>query len=79
MVDGDEADPEDVAEEEDDEEGEPLLEAFADEGVEAEEAVEAEFLQDAGVEHGDGGGGSGVGGCGPRSGRERGRRGCRSR
>ena len=42
------------------------MQSFGDEGDgDAEHSVEAEFFQDAGVEHRGGGGSAGVGGCRP--------------
>ena len=66
LGDGDEADPEDVAEQQDEQRGEPGVEALGHQrDGEAEQAVEAEFLQHAGVQHGDRGRGAGIGGRGP--------------
>ena len=59
---GDEADVENVAEEQNENEVGKLLDFFGEDwDGEAEEAVESEFFEHAGVEHGGGGRGGGIG------------------
>ena len=63
LGDGDEANEEDVADEEDDEEVLDPFGAVAERehgDGDAEETVEPEFLKDSGVQHGDRGWGGGV-------------------
>ena len=66
LVDRDEANPENVAQEKNNEEAEPILHSFGNHGVETNEAVEAKLLENSRMEHGDGSGSRGVCGSGPR-------------
>ena len=68
LGDGDEADEEDITDEENDEKVLDPFGAVAERehgDGDAEETVEAEFLEDPGVQHGDGGWGGGVCRSGP--------------